>query len=480
MPGSAFPQASPESQGISSEGILRFIEAVESTVHEFHSFMLLRHGFVVAEGWWSPYRKEFIHDMFSLSKSFTSTAIGLAVGEGLLSVDDFVISFFPDELPDEPSDNLKAMRVKHLLSMSSGHDADTMQFMFGRPDNNWVKGFLATPVTHEPGSHFVYNTGATYTLAALLHRLTHQSLLEYLQPRLFEPLGIEGAYWESCPRGINVGGFGLSIKTEDIARLGQLYLQNGRWGEKQILSPEWVEAATSFQVSNGDAPESDWEQGYGYQFWRCRHNFYRGDGAFGQYCVVMPEKDAVLAITGGTADMQVPLNLVWDILLPAIQNEALPEDPFNYEKLKTKLASLNIPPVAGLPASPIAGKISGKVYLLDKNELKIESIRFDFGEAARLLIKTAGPDADILATYGSWQAGETSLFSGLAFMDSHKIVASAAWLSDTVFKLDIRLYETPFFHEIIFSFGGEELLLETSINVSFEPVKRLQMRGRLM
>ena len=311
-------RTSPESQGIASAAILRFVEAAESQIHELHSFMLLRHGSVVAEGWWSPYSPEHPHILFSLSKSFTSTAVGLAVAEGHFTVDDPVLSFFPDDAPAEVSANLAAMRVRHLLSMSTGHDEDTTGPITARPDGNWIKGFFEEPVLHEPGTHFLYNSGASYMLSAIVQKTTGMKVIDYLRPRLFEPLGIDNPTWQECPQEINVGGWGLNIRTEDIARFGQLYLNKGIWGERRILSEAWVEEATSYQVSNGDDPESDWAQGYGYQFWRCRHNIYRGDGAFGQYSIVMPEQDAVLAITGGVGDMQQPLNLVWDILLPAM------------------------------------------------------------------------------------------------------------------------------------------------------------------
>jgi CubicO group peptidase (beta-lactamase class C family) len=257
----ALPRTSPEQQGIASSAVLRFVEALESQIHEMHSFMLLRHGSVVAEGWWSPYGHELPHMIYSLSKSFTSTAVGLAVSEGCFSLDDTVLSFFPDETPVEMSDFLAAMCVRHLLSMSTGHAVDTWAYMQERPDGDWIKGFFDVPVRHAPGTHFLYNTGATYMLSAIVQKTTGMKLIDYLQPRLFEPLGIENATWDESPQGIRVGGIGLNIKTEDIARFGQLYLQKGMWQGKQLLSEEWVKAATSYQMSNGYGPQSDWAQG---------------------------------------------------------------------------------------------------------------------------------------------------------------------------------------------------------------------------
>ena len=214
------PYATPESQGIASSTILAFVEAAERDIDSLHSFMLLRHGHVLAEGWWAPYEAERPHMLFSLSKSFTSSAIGLAVAEGRLSVDDQVLSFFPEAAPAEPSEHLAAMRVRDLLSMSTGHAQDTTPYLRQAPDANWVKAFLARPVEHPPGTHFVYNSGATYMLSAIIQQLAGTTLLEYLRPRLLTPLGIAQATWETCPRGINTGGWGLSIRTEGLAKFG--------------------------------------------------------------------------------------------------------------------------------------------------------------------------------------------------------------------------------------------------------------------
>ena len=220
-----------------------------------------------------------------------------------------------------------------------------------------------------------------------MQKLTGQTLLEYLTPRLFEPLGIVGATWESCPRGINVGGWGLKIKTDDIANFGQLYLQKGNWQGQQLISPEWVAAATSKQVPNGPSENIDWVQGYGYQFWRCQHNAYRGDGAFGQYCVVMPDQDAVLAINSGVRNMQTVLDLVWEHLLPAMQDSPLPANASAQKALSERLASLAMQPQNGAPSSSAAALVSGKRYAFEQNDNDIASIKVDFdGQGSTLTI----------------------------------------------------------------------------------------------
>jgi len=328
----SLPRSTPESQGVSSAQVRKFIEVADQRVRTMHSFMLVRHGHVIAECWWKPESAEQPHVLWSLSKSFTSTAVGMAVAEGKFSIDDPVLKFFPEDAPENPSDKLKMMRVRDLLTMSTGHDNEPD--VRGTPDTSWVKTFLAHPVPHKPGAHFQYNTPATYMLSAIVQKTTGQTVLEYLKPRLFDPLGIVNPQWDTSPQGITLGGYGLSVRTEDIAKFGQLYLQKGQWNGKPLISPEWVSLATSKQVSNGSDPTKDWDQGYGFQFWRSRHGAFRGDGKDGQFCIVMPEKDVVIAITANTRDMQGELNVVWNELLPAFAEGPLPENAEEQAKLK--------------------------------------------------------------------------------------------------------------------------------------------------
>ena len=332
----SLPRSTPEAQGVSSAEIREFIETADKQVNSMHSFMLVRHGHVVTEAWWAPESAEKPHVLWSLSKSFTSTAVGFAVAEGKLNVDDLVLPFFPEDAPAEPSNNLKAMRIRDLLTMSTGHQ-DEVNW---REANDWAKAFLAHPVPHKPGTHFRYNTPATYMLSAIVQKVTGQTVLEYLKPRLFEPLGIVDPKWENSPQGISIGGYGLYVRTEDIAKFGQLYLQQGEWNGKPLLPQSWIQQATSKQVSNGSDPTKDWDQGYGFQFWRCRHGAYRGDGKDGQLCIVLPEQDAVIAITANTRDMQGELNIVWDKLLPAFNDNPLQENSDELAKLKATITGL--------------------------------------------------------------------------------------------------------------------------------------------
>ena len=337
--GASLPRSTPEAEGISSQAIVDFIQAANKNVNTFDSFMLVRHGKVIAAGWWKPNTAGQPHVLHSVSKSFTSTAVGLAIESHKLSLDALVLQFFPADAPADPSDNLKAVKVRDLLTMCSGQAVEPKAV-----GGYSVKQFLTQPFPYVPGTRFLYNTMGTYVLSAIVTKVTGQTVLDYLKPRLFDPLGIEHPRWDSSPEGYSLGGTGLYLRTEDMAKFGQLLLQHGEWQGKPLVPRQWVEEATSKQISTVDEAHAkigpDWHQGYGFQFWRCRHNAFRADGAGGQFIVVMPDQDAVIAITADTGNMQGELDAVWDHLLPAFQAKPLSADAAGDEKLKEAVANL--------------------------------------------------------------------------------------------------------------------------------------------
>jgi len=391
-----------------------------------------------------------------------------AVAEGKLNVDDEVLKFFPDDAPANPSTQLKAMRVSDLLRMSTGHQTEPPR----KSDEPWTKTFLAHPVPFKPGTHFLYNTSATYMQSAIVQKATGQTLLDFLQPRLFGPLGIENPTWEMSPQGIATGGYGLSVRTEDIAKFGQLYLQKGVWNGKQIVPAEWIEAATARQTSNGSNPASDWDQGYGYQFWRCRHNAYRGDGAFGQYCVVLPDQDAVIAITSGVRDMQGVLNLVWDKLLPAFHEKPLATDSAARVALTQKLKSLTVRlPVNSGAAHPHARK----KIVFPANDQKLEQLSLELNpETGRetLVIRAAGVEQRIELGRDAWVNGQTAW----GYLPRQAVGAAGGW-QDGVFTAKLVFYETPFIATVRLQFTNDGAKYETETNVGFGPTKMPPLQG---
>jgi len=471
-----FTRTSPEAEGIPSEAILDFLDAVEQHEHPLEAmqgFMLLRHGNVAAEGWWTPYGPDLPHSVFSLSKTFTSTAIGLAVDEGLLTVDEPVLRFFPDEAPENPSDNLRAMTVRHLLSMNTGHHEDTTGAVWRGEDKDWSRAFLSLPVEHEPGTWFVYNTAATYMLSVIITKLTGEILVDYLKPRLFEPLGIANPVWDVDPEGRSIGGSGLHLCTEDIARLGQVYLQSGVWNGQQVVPAAWIAEAIAAHSDNSNTQTNpDSSVGYGYQIWRCRHNAYRGDGAFGQFCVVMPEQDTVIAITSGLRDMQRILDLIWEDLLPAMAVEPLAANPEAHARLRARLGSLTLP----VPVGDTAIAFAGNTIDFEENPLGLASVRIDPGpESDTIVIGSLLGEQAITAAHGKWQTGRAHLRPN----GDEPIAACGAATGDSTYEVRLCFLEGESCWVCRLGVDGASTTFDLSPNVSWGDAGITSIPGRV-
>ena len=430
------PRSTPEAEGISSADVERFVRALDAAPHN-DAFRVVRHGKVIAEGSWAPSRPGDRHMLFSLSKSFTSSAIGIAQGEGLLCIDDALVSFFPEYDTPAVSERMRRVTPRHLLTMSSGHR--NCAFRVGAADDpdDWVRGFLESALDFEPGTHFTYNTGATYMLSAVLQKVTGTPVVEYLQPRLFDPLGIPPPRWDCCPRGINLGGTGLHLSVEEIAAFAHLWLRCGNWSGRQIIPPEYAAIASSFQIDNlgNDLnPCSDWNKGYGFQFWMCRHNSFRGDGYAGQIAFADRAHDLAVAITGGSLNMQREVDSFLDILPQACGYRRLPENPAALASLRECCASLRVSlpaPTEGATADGVArdfAKYAG-TYAFGPNRLGyfagrrtnagdlprtfdrgLKGVTVGFGpEGARLRLKWHDRDVDLVAGYGTPVANDGTL-----------------------------------------------------------------------
>lgn len=447
---SQLSRSTPSAEGIHSLAILDFIAAANREFDGLHSMMLLRHGKVVAEGWWHPYSAERRHMMYSVSKSFTSTAIGLAIDEARLGLDSRVVDLLPDDLPAEVDDHLAALTVRNLLTMTTGHATDTVALAELAPSGNWARAILEQPLVSPPGRLFTYNSGATYLLSAILQRLTGERLLDYLTPRLFLPLGITDATWESCPRGIDAGGWGLSITTEDLAVFGQLLLQRGVWNGRRLVPAEWIDGASAPQVDTSDADHGiDGRQGYGYQFWRCRPaGSFRADGAFGQLCIVLPEQDAVIVFTSGIPEAQPLLDLVWHHLLPAFDDHPL--EPVSFE-----LPTLTTQTIGGvLPSRAVSAVFDSDA---------VGFINIDDGAltlARRGLLERIG-----------YQSGEWMLAPDLP------IAATGGWMSPDTFIARIARIETPYLETIELTVDGGAATLDIRQNVGFGSIPHLRVTG---
>jgi len=461
------PRTTAAAVGLDPAAVRLLIDRL-STIDSVHTLVLVRDGHVVAEAAWAPHTLDRPHLMYSVSKSVTAMAVGLAIEEGRFGLDDRVVDLLPADAPADPSPNLAAMTVRHLLTMTSGHAADTLRALrwTGR---NWARQLLALPVEHEPGTAPVYNTGATYLVGAIVQRLTGQRLLDYLRPRLFEPLGITTATWEQDPDGLDVAGYGLAMTTEELAAFGQLCLQRGHWRGRQLVPAEWIDAATSRQVPSPviggvdpNEPRPDAQQGYGFQFWRCRHGAYRADGAFGQFAIVWPEHRMVIAINGGTNDMQGVMDAVWASLLPALSDRTAPTDDLD-ETIDT--SGCRLPPPAGAPASPREASILGVTHALENPAGWITHLTLFRDEHGRLGLRAriGGRDRTITYGYGEWVPGVLALRGRPA-----DVASAAAWADESRLVARTVRLGTPFATTLTLRVvdGGLEVALDQ--NVSFD------------
>lgn len=286
------------------DAIAKFFEECKAAKADIHSIKIIRNGELYFKAVPAPYTTKIKHQLYSLSKSFTSTAIGMLCDDGIITVDDRVVDIFKDKCPEKISKNLSKMKIKHLLSMNTGHEVCQLPTIVNSDD--LVKEFLAQDVPKEPGTHFAYNSAASFILSAIVTKYTNMSMLDFLTERLFKPLDIKNVVWDDY-HGISQGGIGLHLNVDDIAKFGVMYLNKGVYNGNRILSEKWIAEATVSHSDNHDNGPLDWSSGYGYQIWINAQEGFRGDGACGQLCVVLPETNAVIAITAETDIMQPEL-----------------------------------------------------------------------------------------------------------------------------------------------------------------------------
>jgi CubicO group peptidase (beta-lactamase class C family) len=310
-------RVNPASVGLSGNAVLDYLDNLQSCGAEMHGLMISRHGKICAEGWWKPYSPGLIHGLQSLTKAYTATAVGILVDEGRASLDEKLVDILPAFMPDNISDNLKALTIHHLLCMGAGNNS-----MQDRTKRDWLNDFFASDFPYAPGSHFYYSGVVTSVLGAVVRQKTSLGLMDFLTSRLFNKIGIDAARlkWIEHPDGLEYGGGGLFATTEDNLRLGQLYLNGGVWHGERILSDKWVKAATSKQIDNDQEKSADNRVGYGYKIWMCRPSgVYRFDGAHGQFVIIVPHLDMVIAINQ-MADgplAQKTLDITWQYLAKA-------------------------------------------------------------------------------------------------------------------------------------------------------------------
>lgn len=459
-----FERTKPEAEGISSKQLAAFLQGIEDNRLHIHSFMLLRHDHVVAEGAYEPYRIDEKHMVYSVSKSITSVAVGFAVQEGLLTLEDLVVSQFPEFVTEKTDEKMKRVRVRDLLTMRSGHTSELFDIL--RQDQ-WVKRFINSKVEKEPGSFFSYNTVGTYVLSALVQKVAGESVFEYLKTRLFTPLGFsEDISWETSYEGICGGGYGMQLRVEDMARFCTFMLHKGMWGGKQLLAATWFEQATSVQTDNEHCCQlPDWQQGYGYQFWICtQKDVYRADGAFGQLGVVMPNQDMVLVMNSGMKDddeIQCLLNLLWEHIMVHLDRDALEGTADEQMGLTARLAALELHTYnedegVDIEELRISSEFLGRTYRLQDNCFGYRAITIQETEDNALLLKLelAGWENNLSIKRDCWVRSQLNLNQTISRPQLYNFLipgcpfehaaTRGCTVDGDVLYMDIAFLQTPF------------------------------------
>lgn len=385
------PRAMCEDVGIPSTAVLNFMKRLEQYQIPMHSILLARHGKLVTEAYYAPYEADTLHRMFSISKSFTSIAIGLLAEEGQISLDDPIIKYFPDKLPEENHPWIAKMTIRDMLKMETCHTSTTYKLNM---ELDWVESFFVTEPTHEPGTVFSYDTSSSHTLSALVERLTGKPMLDYMREKFLDELSFsKEAYIVKDPFGVSMGGSGLMATPMDIMKFAMVVMNQGKHKGKQLL-PEWyIKEATMHQTDtlmNGAILEES--QGYGYMFWRTQQGGFACYGMGGQYAICLPEQDLICVTTADTQGIQganqLIFNSLYEELLPSLYDKPLPANALAQDKLNACISQLAIKPLHGSCASPLAESLNGRTYSLETKPSGFDSLALEFAQEEGKLIFT--------------------------------------------------------------------------------------------
>ncbi|WP_127530390.1 serine hydrolase domain-containing protein [Paenibacillus kobensis] len=472
----SFRSTISQQRQLPANALIALVDDIAEHQLAINSFMLLQNGDCMLQWHRNPYRSDCPQLLFSLSKSITSIAVGIAWDRGLLDLDDAVISFFPDKLPTTVTPNLARMTVRHLLSMTAGHEDNIYAAVAKEQD--WASAFLSQHVPHGPGTRYRYSTHSTYMLAAIIERVTGIGLVDFLMPALFEPLAIPRPSWEKCPMGITAGGMGLSLTTESIAKFGLLLLNNGLYEGKRIVSETYIRMATSEQSDNRAeaAPgRVDSAQGYGYQIHLCRKECYRGDGSFGQLCFVAPNEQIVIAATASFTSMnelQSLLNLIYEHIIDRIDEEGSlshDDDQVLLQRvLLQRVAQLSEGIDINKPYSDRTASLDGAAYTLSGNPHGLRQIRFFEQDDLLEMQMVYGDERNNVLPF-SWiePIAVYDVFNKDLSLHRQEVITSASWLDSRTLELKLVYIETPYVvtYKIVF-IEDSAIHFQFSINVS--------------
>lgn len=470
--------AFPEQVGVDSKTLHAYLDDVLEQGFEAHSILVLRHGKVAYAHWRAPYAPDIPHTMYSVSKSITATAIGLAAEEGILTLDTKVLDVFPEHRPKKPDPWLEEMTVRHLVSMTAGKD---VSIFANKAAGDWVGQFFASKWEFEPGKGWKYINENIYMLSAIIHKLTGSGLLAFLQPRLFQPLGItRPLFWETDEKGIEAGGWGLYLTTEELAKIVLCYQQMGKYAGNQIVPEAWVREATAWQADNSRNQDIDSCAGYGYCFWRnALPNSYRFDGMFSQYGFVFEDYDAALVLTNCEMDQVV----VRECVARHFPKVFIAENETPLQDGCTDLALPALPDLAAKPHSTVEQTIEGREIHFRRNRIvnivrnpmsvltlaalymsadkagNIDKLSFRFQKDACEMRWSEGKETNsVLCGMDGTQRRSPICVGGLHFTAA----CSAAWADENTLDVWVRPLESVCERRMRFCFSGNKVTMHPS------------------
>ena len=467
------PRSTPEEQGVPSAAVAALFDSLSALpLTDMHGVIVMRHGKVIGEMYPKPYAPEYRHTMYSASKTFVGVAVGLAIADNRLRLDDRVAAIFPELLPDSVSKDLADMTVRHLLKMTSGVKPD---WNLRSRQTEWVRGFLAKPVV-KPGTTYAYDSMVSYMLAAIVQKVTGMKLTEYLQERIFTPMNVTEWAWEESPEGINTGGWGVHIQPESLAKFGQLILDEGRWNGKQLVPAEWIREMCKKHQEAG-------REVYGYHIWHCggHDGAVRADGALGQYVFSVLDKDMVVVMTEATlGNGRDQRRLIWDVLLPTLKDEPLPVNKKDYQRLLKKQASYKLPEVKGKATSSFANQWENKTIELGKNTFGWKSLRLNFGkkEVTMTVTENSGKSYELPFGYQVWKTVSIDAYPPYSITpkDCFKglegpywVSGSYAWISKEELQLKAHYVNWVSALEMTFRIENGEVKLQVQTNYVKKP-----------
>ena len=447
----------PEEHGVSSRSVTKFVERIKKFKIRLNSFMLLRNDSILAEGYWAPFNAQMQHRMYSISKSFTSCAIGILVDEGKLNLDDCVADYFADKCPEKLHPYIARATVRDLLRMATPHNATTYKLYNG----NWVESFFRVKPSHPPGTIFNYDTSGSHVLGALVERVSGLSLHAFMRDRVLDEIGFsQNAVWLADPYGIPQAGSGMCCTMRDLARFGLLCLHQGSYEGKQYVSQHYMQAATSKQITNDVRglinSYTISGHGYGYQFWCGIDDVFICYGMCGQFVFVSPSRRMVVVTTADTqidpGDEARILEAIWEELFVPLSAEVLPENTDEYTKMQAVLKDLSLITAPGISKSPIIPQIAGKRFMLYENCLGISEILLDF-------------NAEGISFYYTKQIGLSKIDFGWGKHIRQTMknggfdcVASGGWVDECTLELWLCVIdETPATVKILLNFNAKEI-----------------------